>query len=114
MTYICPKALVMSLFGFNKRPTHRSFDYIPRFYDKDKEELEKRLQKYGDEEVDPTELAKSRIKSGLRTKYRVDESYKSLQKKRSNRTLLYVIAILTLITMLILKTGNFVEFIENF
>lgn len=104
----------MSLFGFNKRPKHRSFDYVPRFYDKDKEDLEKRLQKYGDREIDPTELAKFRIKSGLRTKYRVDESYKSLQKKRSNRTLLYVIVILTLLTILIFKSGNFVEILENF
>jgi hypothetical protein len=104
----------MSLFGFNKRPQHRSFDYVPRFYDKDKEELEKRLQKYKDEGVDPTELAKHRIKSGLRSKYRVDESYRSLQKKRSNKTLLYVIAVLTLLTFLIFKTSNLIEVIEKF
>jgi len=104
----------MSLFGFNKRAKHRTFDYIPRFYDKDKEELEKRVQQYSDQEVDPAELAKFRIKSGLRTKYRVDEGYRSMQKKRSNKTLLYVISILLFLSFLILKTSNFVEVIENF
>ena len=56
----------MSLFGFNKGAKHRKFDYIPRFYDPAKEELEERLQKYDDKEVDRTELAKTRIKHGLR------------------------------------------------
>ncbi len=104
----------MSFFGFNKRAKHRRFDFIPRYYDADKEELQNRLKQYEGKELDQTELAKNRIKSGLRTKYRVDEGYKSQQKSKSNRTLLYVIVTLVLITFLILRSDSFKNALTKF
>ncbi len=103
----------MSLFGFNKRTKHRNFDYIPRFYDPQKEELEERLKKYDDKDIDKTELAKNRIQAGLRAKYRVDETYKSQVKSKSNRTLLYIIIILTLLSIVIIRSSKFIEFLEG-
>jgi len=103
----------MSFFGFNKRAQHRKFDFIPRYYDADKEELQDRLSKYEGAELDQTELAKRRIQRGLRSKYNVDASYKTAQKSKSRRTLLYTVVILTLLTYLILASDNFIRFIES-
>lgn len=83
----------MSLFG--KRTKHRKFDFIPRFYDPDKEKMEERMKKYGNEKIDDSELMKQRIKSGFKTRGRkVDPEFRSKQVKKSNLILLSVLAIL--------------------
>lgn len=104
----------MSFFGFNKRAKHRRFDFIPRFYDPVKEELESRLETYKDQEIDAAELAKKRIQSGLRTKYRVDQNYQSSQRSKSNRTLLYTIIVLSFLTYLLMQSDSIVRLIEKF
>lgn len=104
----------MSFFNFNKKAKHRRFDFIPRYYDADKEDLQNRLRIYDSENLDQTELAKNRIRSGLRTKYRIDEGYKSEQKSKSNRTLLYVFVTLALITWLILRSEGFTNLVSKF
>jgi len=100
--------------GFNKMAKHRRFDFIPRYYDADKEELQNRIKKYDEENLDQAELAKNRIRSGLRTKYRVDEGYKNAQKSKSNRMLFYVIISLVLITIIILRSDGFTNFLSKF
>ena len=49
----------------------RRFDYIPRYYDPQKEERELRIKKLRQEDgVVDTELSQSRIRAGFRQKYR--------------------------------------------
>ena len=49
----------------------RRFDYIPRYYDPQKEERELRIKKMRqDEDGVDTELSQSRIRAGFRQKYR--------------------------------------------
>jgi len=93
----------MALMGFGKRPKHRSFDYTPRYYDPDKEDLERRLSQYRDKpsSQDDAEAVKARIRGSFRkpigVKYESDQYRKSL--RRSNRIVLVVTLALILITI---------------
>ena len=89
----------MGIFNFGKRIKNRQFDYVPRYYDPDKEELENRLKKYR-REVSDTELSKQRIRGGFRRKYRVENDYAKKSVRRSNRILLMTICVLLLLTYL--------------
>lgn len=98
-------------FGFGSRVKPRKFDYLPRFYDEQKEELENRLKKFEGNESDQV---KDRIRSGLRQRYLNDPEYRSKTVKKSNFRLIYVILILILITYLIMRSNSFLRFVESF
>lgn len=70
---------------------------MPRYYDPDKEELQRRLSRYNRNSTD-VDLSKERIRGGLRRKYRVANEYSQNTRNRSNKILLFTIAILLLIT----------------
>ena len=100
------------MFKFNKQPKYKRFDYIPRYYDPQKEELDKIVDKY--KEGGDADAAKERIKSGLRNKYRGDSNYKKAQERSSNIRLISIIFVLFLITYLILKSETIVRMMESF
>lgn len=91
----------MALFGMGKRPRHKSFDYVPRFYDKDKEELQSRLGKYKPENQGDTEAVKTRLRGGFKktmgSTYESDMFKKSV--RRSNRMVLIVTFVLIAIVL---------------
>ena len=87
----------MGLFQFGKRIKHRQFEYIPRHYDPDKEELQRRLSRYN-RNAEDVDLSKERIRGGLRRKYRVSNEYSQTIRNRSNKILLFTIAGLLLVT----------------
>lgn len=87
----------MGLFQFGKKIKHRRFDYMPRYYDPDKEELQRRLSRYNQNATD-VDLSKERIRGGLRRKYRVSNDYSQNIRNRSNKILLFTIAALLLVT----------------
>ena len=87
----------MGLFQFGKKIKHRQFDYMPRYYDPDKEELQRRLSRYNQNATD-VDLSKERIRGGLRRKYRVSNDYSKNIRNRSNKILLFTIATLLLVT----------------
>ena len=91
----------MAFLNFGKRFKNRSFEFIPRYYDQEKQELEKRLRRYKSSDGD-TELAKERIKGGFRKKYRVKDDYTSASQKRSNRILFATLIVLVIITYIFL------------
>ncbi|MDG2448380.1 MAG: hypothetical protein P8M34_02035 [Saprospiraceae bacterium] len=91
----------MSFFKMGSRFKHRSFDYIPRFYDPAKEELEERLNSYN-KKVNATEIAKNRIRHGFRKGGVDTRKYSQRVRKRSNFRLLGIIVFLVLVTLLIL------------
>lgn len=90
----------MAIFSFFKRPKHQQFDYKPRFYDPDKEDLRSRLAQYRDD-AEGTAHIKNRISSGLRRKARGTGSAHSY--KTSNRRLAAIFVILIWMTYYFLK-----------
>lgn len=104
----------MAFFGMGKRPKHRTFGFVPRFYDKEKEELNARIGKYK-EGANDTEAVKQRLRSGfgkpISRSYETDH-YKS-QLRKSNRLVLFIALILILLTLYFLLE-YFPSFIETF
>ncbi len=92
----------MGFLKMGNRFKNRKFDYIPRYYDQDKEELERRIKRYNQTSYDDTELAKQRIRGGFKKKMRAQDGYSSKSQKRSNRILLVTIIGLIILTVKIL------------
>lgn len=95
----------MALFRFFfKTPKHHQFEYKPRYYDPEKEELQQRLKKYGSGEVSDTDMLKERISHGFRQKGIVQEGgrRRGNSLNRNNRLLLIIILGLILMTLFLL------------
>lgn len=97
----------MALMGFGKRPSHRSFDYTPRYYDPDKEDLKRRMAPYltdKEKAKHDAEGVKTRIRGSFKrsigTKYESDLYKQSL--RRSNRIVLIVAVGLIVLTIFFL------------
>ncbi len=103
----------MLSFGFGKRPKHKKFAYIPRFYDEDKERLEERLSQHkGD--INDKDKVKARISSGLRQGYVGDQSYRQANVKKSNLRILYIFVFLIFISYLIVTSDRIQLILESF
>ena len=102
----------MSFLKFNKRPKHKRFDYIPRYYDPKKEELDKIVESY--KNMEDADAAKNRIRSGLRNRYRGDASYKRRQERSANIRLISIIFVLFMVAYLILKSDTISRMMESF
>ncbi|RMG76414.1 MAG: hypothetical protein D6714_21390 [Bacteroidetes bacterium] len=91
----------MALLRFTKVPKHQKFEYIPRYWDPEKEALLERIQKA---ESTDAELIKSRIRGGFKTRggYTPNNA-RSRQTKRSNMILVIVIFALILISYLAIQ-----------
>lgn len=88
----------MAGFRFFKTPKPQRFEYKPRFYDPEKEELMDRIRSAEQEEDYSAENVKSRISGGFRRKtggYATDRQFRSQQVKRSNFRLLIIVAFLS-------------------
>ncbi len=103
----------MKFSGLGKVPKHRKFDYVPRYYDADKEELEKRLKRYSGDSDDKS-MMKDRITHGFRQGYLGDENYRKSLAKKSNLRLLYIVVILVLITYMFLTSDKLSLMVEQF
>ena len=99
--------------GFGKRPKHRKFDYTPRYYDPEKEALEKTINQYKGDRSDESKM-KDRISSGLRNRYAGDEQYRKKHVKRSNLRIVYISFFLVMVTYLILKSERILQMVESF
>jgi len=102
----------MSFLKFNKRPKHKRFDFIPRYYDPKKEELDTIVGAYKDK--NDTTITKERIKSGLRSRYRGDSAYKRSQERSANIRLISIIIVLFLLAYLILQSDTIGRMMESF
>ncbi|MEM8527678.1 MAG: hypothetical protein AAGG68_23755 [Bacteroidota bacterium] len=90
----------MAGFRFFKTPKPQRFDYKPRFYEPEKEELMERVRSAEQQEEYDPENIKSRISGGFRRKtggYATDRQFRSQQVKRSNIRLLMIIGFLIFI-----------------
>jgi hypothetical protein len=91
----------MGFLSFFKTPKPQRFNYMPRYYDPQKERLDGLLGRNKDGEVSQTDLAKARISSAFR-KRSVKSEYSKKMAKRSNLLLLAIIVILFALTYLLL------------
>lgn len=91
----------MSFFKMGSRFKHRTFDYIPQYYDPAKEELEHRLKGYNEKD-NAAEIAKSRIRRGFKSSNAQSRKYAQHVRKRSNYRLLGIIVFLVIVTFIIL------------
>jgi hypothetical protein len=100
----------MGFISFNKTPKHQRFNYIPRYYDADKEDLDERVRLAKGEAGD-ADLAKSRIRSGFKRRSRAGSTSNSA---KSAIRLFLIIAILVLFTYMILTSDSILNLIESF
>lgn len=103
----------MLSFGFGKRPKHKKFGYSPRYYDENKERLEQQVGKY-DDETNDKEKAKQRISAGLRQSYIGDESYRKTHTRKSNMRVLFILAILIVVSYMIMSSTSIQIMLESF
>lgn len=101
----------MLKFGFGGKLKPRKFDFIPRYYDEEKEELRNRLGKY-EGDASKEEEVKHRIKSGFRQKYYGDNSYRKRETRKSNLRLLYIMIVLFFVCYLILKSDKITQLMQ--
>jgi len=85
---------------FRRRIKNRTFDYIPRYYDEEKEELERRL---GKNQSDDPNAIKTRIRGEFKKKYRVDSRVTSSANKSANIRFLVILALIIYFAAVILN-----------
>jgi len=103
----------MAFFSYGKRVKPKKFDYIPMHYDAAKEELEARMAKYGQSDVSDSELAKARIRSGIRLKARGNQEALRAGKKEANIRLFIIMMLLAAASYYFLQSEAFNVFIDS-
>lgn len=104
----------MSFLNFGKRVKNKRFDYIPRYYDPVKEEFRSRLKANDPNTLDDPELAKMRIRSGLRSKARGNVELKQKLQRSANIRLLVIVGLLVAISYYVLTSNAFNVLVESF
>jgi len=106
----------MALFRLFNTPQHQRFEYKPRYWDPDKEDLKERLERASGEKKDDVEAMKSRISAHFaRRNSRSSESsaYRRREIRRSNIRMALILAIIVFIFYLGLVTlPRFLAFFE--
>lgn len=94
----------MAMFKIFKLPQNQQFQYRPRFWEQEKEELEQRVRKIQNpDEVTPEEI-KERISISFRSKSGVrDAEFRSKQVNKSNKILVLTILVLVFIAYMMLN-----------
>ncbi len=85
-----------------RTPKHRRYDYVPMYYNPDKEEFQKRMNAAEQRAKKDSEGAKARISNGLRKGSYRGSGYAAHRRKaimKSNLVLLLILALLILGTL---------------
>lgn len=103
----------MALFSFFKKPIHQNFEYKPRYWNPEKEDVKERVRLAKRENNDPDAM-KSRISHGLRLGYNSSSRKKSNVSKKSTLRLFVIIGILLLFTyyFLVVYLPRFEEYLH--
>jgi len=83
-------------------PKHTRYNYIPQYYDPDKEALQERLKDIERQSEDTADGMKRRIASGLKSGYG-DSSYRKKTILRSNVLVLGIVFILIALSVLFIN-----------
>lgn len=104
----------MAIFRIFKAPKHQQYDFKPRYYDPEKEELKERLERLEEMKGSGPEAIKARLSGGFRRGYAADNAYRRKQMRRSNMLLIGIIVLLLLLTYFLLSVylPSIVEAIE--
>lgn len=102
------------MFSMFKNVRHKKFDYVPRFYDPEKEELQARVSKYDKDQAQNTELVKDRIRSGFRSRVPNNQSIVKQATMKSNIRLLLIIGILVVLSVLLLQSEEITKVLQSF
>ncbi len=96
-------------------PRNQQFNYKPRFWEQEKEELEQRVKQMQEGEESTPEEIKERISMRFKSRrgYSPEVGYRDAQIKKSNMTLVASIAVLSFISYLILE-GSFADMLRYF
>ncbi|MEL7022008.1 MAG: hypothetical protein AAGK47_10385 [Bacteroidota bacterium] len=107
----------MALLNFFKTPRHQRYNYIPRFYDPKKEDLEERLRIMEGVKSGDTEDIKKRISGGFRASSYASgaSTYRNKQVVRSNIMLIVIVVVLCLLAYLMtnIYLEEIVDLIEH-
>lgn len=103
----------MAFFSMGGRVKNKRFDYIPQHYDPAVEDLKDRLAKYGNPDISDAELAKARIKTGLRIKARGNKEALKDGNKKSNIRLMLIAISLIFTTLYLLRSDAFFNLIDR-
>ncbi len=89
----------MAIFNFFGGTKNRRFDYIPRYYNPEKEKLESVLEKYKHKDKSSLDDVKMNIQAGLRMRSPSNKSF----NLRSNLIVFAVLIVLILITFYLIS-----------
>jgi hypothetical protein len=95
----------MAFFRFLRLPKHQKYDYIPRYWDPEKEELNERLKRIEDIQNGDPEALKARLSGGFRRGYNQGGNgrFRKQQTKKSNLVLLGVIVVLLFLSYMFIS-----------
>lgn len=105
----------MALFNSSKRLRPRGFEYIPRYYDPAREEMDNILRKYknkGESETTAEEM-KQRIRTGLRTRSSSPPGVYRKAQRQSSIRLILIIAFLLTVVFLLLKSEKTLNILDG-
>ena len=88
---------------FFRPPNHQRFEYNPRYWDPNKEDLERRLRRVNKENDNAPEAIKARISSGFRKGTTTDREKSSSYRRTSNLRLIVIVGFLILIAYLLIE-----------
>lgn len=92
----------MAFFKFGKTVKHQRFNYIPRYYDPEKEEREARIKAAMGMTGNDPEAMKTRIRSSMRDRHRGSRKPQLTAARRSNIILIVVLLGLIWLTYYVL------------
>ncbi len=97
--------VIMAFIKFSKLPRHQQYQYKPRFWNPEKEDLEERLKRVEELKAGEAEGIKARLSGSFRRGYQKaeDNRFRQRQVQRSNLVLLGVIALLLLFSYLFIS-----------
>ena len=92
----------MRIFNVFRLPKHSRYNYIPRFYDPDKEAMDERLKEIELQSEDSAEGMKTRIASGLRRGHG-DTSIRRKSVLKSNMIVVGTVVVLVMLSVLFIN-----------
>ncbi|MFZ2900530.1 MAG: hypothetical protein WA004_17995 [Saprospiraceae bacterium] len=106
----------MSFMRFFKTPGHLRYEYKPRFWDPEKEELKERIDRAAGEQKGDADSMKTRISEHFARRYTrgsAGSDYRRAQEKQSNFRLLIILAIILLLGyFFLIALPDFIQYFE--
>ncbi|TXB61850.1 hypothetical protein [Phaeodactylibacter luteus] len=95
----------MAFIRFSKLPKHQQYQYKPRYWNPEKEDLEERLKRVEEVKAGKADGVKARLSGSFRRGYQKaeDNRFRSRQVRKSNLVLLSIIVLLLLFSYMFIS-----------